>query len=196
MFLRKAAAASIVGRGGVVSLSWSSLLMNQILVKPNVVSGLTRRNGNSIRTTLTDTTAAAVKSGKGEVDVATIPILTTDSHPLGRIVKVHGVVSASSVRNKNILIDAYVAIKGIFGGSAPLYEDLVNEAYVSAANGLAEAAHQIGATHVIQVRFEKAVIITRFVIGTHCFVSAYGTAVDVELDGKEANPSSANKKSI
>jgi uncharacterized protein YbjQ (UPF0145 family) len=151
-------------------------------------------NGKSIRTTLTDTNAAGVQSGKGEVDVATIPILTTDSHPLGKIVKVHGVVSASSVRNKNILIDAYVAIKGIFGGSAPLYEDLVNEAYVSAANGLAEAAHQIGATHVIQVRFEKAVIITRFVIGTHCFVSAYGTAVDVVLDETLNNGTDSEKK--
>ena len=131
------------------------------------------------RTSLTD---VHVNSGKGEVNVVEIPILTTPNHPLGKIVKVHGVVSASSVRNKNILIDAYVALRGMLGGNAPLYEDLVNEAYVSAANGLAEAAHSVGATHVVNVRFEKAVIITRFVIGTHCFVSAYGTAVDVALE--------------
>lgn len=118
----------------------------------------------------------------GEVDVVGIPLLTTDSHPLGRITKVHGVVSASSVRNKNILIDAYIAIKGILGGHAVQYEDLVNECYVSSANGLAEAALSVGATHVVQVRFEKSVIITRFVIGTHCFVSAYGTAVTIEMD--------------
>ena len=157
---------------------------NVLAVRRNLVSGqvvmpILRR------TTMTNTNE--VQSGKGEVDVATIPILTTDSHPLGRIVKVHGVVSATSVRNKNILVDAWVAIKGIFGGSAPLYEDLINEAYVSAANGLAEAAHNIGATHVVQVRFEKAVIITRFVIGTHCFVSAYGTAVDVEYYDNDKN---------
>ncbi|KAH9257689.1 hypothetical protein BASA81_004147 [Batrachochytrium salamandrivorans] len=120
--------------------------------------------------------------GRAEVEAATIPILTLDHHPLGKVVKVHGVVSASSVRNKNILVDAFVALKGITGGTAPFYEDLVNEAYVSAANGLAEAAHELGATHVINVKFEKAVVITRFVIGTHCFVSAYGTAVDVKMN--------------
>ena len=152
-----------------------------IQVKRPLLLMAARRSGQMlVRTNLTE--AGQVQSGKAEVDVVTIPILTTDSHPLGKIVKVHGVVSATSVRNKNILIDAYVALKGIFGGSAPMYEDLVNEAYVSAANGLAEAAHNIGATHVVHVRFEKAVIITRFVIGTHCFVSAYGTAVDVVYD--------------
>ena len=139
---------------------------------------------HAVRTALTET--SQVQSGKGEVDVALIPILTTDKHPLGKIVKVHGVVSATSVRNKNILVDAWVAIRGMFGGHAPLYEDLVNEAYVSAANGLAEAAYNVGATHVVQVRFEKSVIITRFVIGTHCFVSAYGTAVNIVYD-KDVN---------
>jgi len=143
------------------------------------------------RTALTET-SGTIESGKGEVDVATIPILTTDTHPLGRITKVHGVVSATSVRSKNILVDAYVALKGVFGGSAPLYEDLTNEAYVSAANGLAEAAHSVGATHVVNVRFEKAVIITRFVIGTHCFVSAYGTAVNVEYYDKDSNNSNSS----
>lgn len=137
-----------------------------------------------VRTKLTQVDAKQ-PIGMGEVDTATIPILTLDHHPLGKITKVHGVVSACSVRNKNILVDAFVAIKGIMGGSAPFYEDLVNEAYVSAANGLAEAAHTLGATHVINVKFEKAVVITRFVIGTHCFVSAYGTAVNVEMYNTE-----------
>lgn len=163
-----------------------------MLVRRALISGslqhvsLARTMPHLTRTTMTET-PKQMEAGKGEVEVATIPILTTDTHPLGRIVKVHGVVSATSVRNKNILVDAWVAIRGIVGGSAPLYEDLINEAYVSAANGLAEAAHNVGASHVVNVRFEKAVVITRFVIGTHCFVSAYGTAVDVLLDEDAKN---------
>lgn len=116
-----------------------------------------------------------------EIETATVPLLTLDHHPLGKIKKVYGIVSASSVRNRNIFIDAYVAIRGIMGGNAPSYELLLNDAAISAANGLAEAAHELGATHVINVRFEKSVIITRFVIGTHVFLTAYGTAVDIEM---------------
>ena len=97
------------------------------------------------RNSLTDASSADIReSGKGEIDVVEIPLLTTDHHPHGRITKVHGVVSASSVRNKNILIDAFIALKGIFGGHAVHYEDLINECYVSAANGLAEAASSVG----------------------------------------------------
>ena len=122
-----------------------------------------------------------MESARSEAQTATIPLLTTASHPLGDIVRVRGMVSASSVRNKNILVDLYVAIRGMLGGNAVPYEDLVNEATVSAANGLAEAAHHIGATHVVDVRVQKAVVITRFVIGTHVFVTLYGTAVDIKM---------------
>lgn len=109
--------------------------------------------------------------------------MTTHTAPVGtRITHHHGLVSASSVRNKNILVDAYVALRGVFGGNAAPYEELVNEAVVSAANGLAEAAHHVGATHVVGVHFSNAVLITRFIIGTHVFVTAYGTAVTVEQD--------------
>ena len=117
-----------------------------------------------------------------ETDTVNIPLLTLHYHPYGKITKVHGIVSASSVLNKNIFIDMYVALRGVFGGETPQYEDLLNKGVVNAAHGLAEAAHQVGATHVIDVKIEKAVIITRFVIGTHVFVTAYGTAVNIKTD--------------
>ena len=134
---------------------------------------------------------------QGDAHEREIPLLTTPTHPTGDITRVHGVVSASSVRNRNILVDLWVALRGVMGGSATPYEDLMNEAVVAAANGLAEAAHHLGATHVVNVRIETAVLITRFVIGTHVFVTATGTAVDVVMrdthhQGKPSSTSSSS----
>jgi len=128
-----------------------------------------------------------IPGSRSEAETAMIPLLTLPAHPHGDITRVHGIVSASSVRNKNVLIDLYVAARGLLGGVAVPYEDLLNEAVVASANGLAEAAHSLGATHVVDVRFEKAVLITRLIISTQFMITAYGTAVDIRMhDGAPA----------
>ncbi|KAJ0402542.1 hypothetical protein P43SY_000805 [Pythium insidiosum] len=103
---------------------------------------------------------------------------TTRDRIHGReILEEYGLVSASAVRSKSVLSDMYVALAGLFGGEAPPYTSLMNEATAEAVHRMQYAAKSLGATAVVNVRFDTNTTMNRLVFGLHCSVVAYGTAV-------------------
>ncbi|DBA03634.1 TPA: LOW QUALITY PROTEIN: hypothetical protein N0F65_006813 [Lagenidium giganteum] len=103
---------------------------------------------------------------------------TTRDRIHGReVLEEFGMVSASAVRSKSVLSDMYVAVAGLFGGEASSYTSLMNETTAEAVNRMQYAAQSLGATAVVNVRFDTNTTMNRLVFGLHCSVVAYGTAV-------------------
>jgi len=106
------------------------------------------------------------------------PVTMTEKPSEGKVVvETLGLVTSTSVMSRNILVDIYVAIMGMFGGPMPPYEEMVADAVVRATDGVATAAQKLGADEVINFRIEKAVVTNRLIFGIYSFCTAYGTAV-------------------
>ncbi|TMW63234.1 hypothetical protein Poli38472_002175 [Pythium oligandrum] len=103
---------------------------------------------------------------------------TTRDRIHGReVLEEYGMVSASAVRSKSVVSDMYVALAGLFGGEASSYTSLMNETMAEAVHRMQYAAQSLGATAVVNVRFDTNTTMNRLVFGMHCSVIAYGTAV-------------------
>lgn len=123
---------------------------------------------------------SAACSPRSFADVAAkpLPFLSTDSQIDGRrTVRQLGVVTASSVRTKNILYDVLEAVRRVVGGECVLYTQLLNETTAEATKRLLEVAQDKGATSVIRVKYETTTTMNRLLVGLHVCVLAYGTAV-------------------
>ena len=108
-------------------------------------------------------------------------IVSTKSNVEGRqIVKEIGVVSAGEFRSKNLLQDVHAAFLAVFGGETPAYSDLLDEASASSTYKLMREAQQLGATDVVNVRYQTTSTMNRLVFGMHVSVMGYGTAVVTE----------------
>jgi len=105
-------------------------------------------------------------------------ILSTDTYPGTRIIKVLGLVQGSSVRARNVGTDLTAAFKNITGGEITEYTKLMAEAREQALDRMRESAAQLGGNAVIGVRF-----ITSSVMQHASELLVYGTAVVVEEDG-------------
>ena len=102
-------------------------------------------------------------------------IVTTIETIPGMRVKAHcGLVSGSTVRAKNMLLDFGAGLKNAVGGELKSYTDLLTEARKEAVNRMIDQAKKLHANAVVNVRFA-----TSSVAAGAAEVYAYGTALEV-----------------
>lgn len=104
-------------------------------------------------------------------------VVTVDSPPGYRIVKILGIVSGSVVRARNVGRDIVASLRSIAGGEVKEYTELMAEARDEAVRRMVEKAKSMGANAVVGVR-----ITTSTVMGGAAEVLAYGTAVVLERE--------------
>jgi uncharacterized protein YbjQ (UPF0145 family) len=103
------------------------------------------------------------------------PIVTTESVPGFRIVKVCGVATGSTVRTRDFTKDMASAFKTIIGGELTHYTSLLQESRQEALDRMRESASKMNANAVVCAR-----LVTSNIAPTASEVMAYGTAVIVE----------------
>ncbi|MCD7879590.1 MAG: YbjQ family protein [Candidatus Gastranaerophilales bacterium] len=86
-----------------------------------------------------------------------------------------GLVSGSTVRAKNAILDFGAGLKNIVGGELRSYTDLLRQAREESLSRMVEQAKALKANAVINVRFATSAI-----TAGAAEVFAYGTAVVVE----------------
>ena len=93
----------------------------------------------------------------------------------GMKIKAHcGLVSGSTVRAKNAVLDFGAGLKNMVGGELKSYTQLLSEAREEAINRMIEQAKRLQANAIVNVRFA-----TSAVTAGAAEVYAYGTAVEV-----------------
>ena len=102
-------------------------------------------------------------------------IVTTETVPGHRLVRVYGLVSATHVRAKNVARDFGASLKGLVGGEIKSYTALMTETRNSVIEQLSAAAHDAGCNAVVGLRMTAGQIAQGA-----AEVYAYGTAAVVE----------------
>ena len=102
-------------------------------------------------------------------------IPTIESVPGKEIKEVYGLVTASTVRSKNIGKDIGAGLKSLAGGEIKAYNEMMEEARNIAIERMIEKAKSMGANAVIGMK-----IGTSAVMAGASEVIAYGTAVLIE----------------
>ena len=102
-------------------------------------------------------------------------VVTTDSVPGYRVVRVIGLVSASSARARGLGRDITASIRNILGGSVVEYKELLESTRDEALRELREKARRMGANAIVGVRLTTSMIAQGV-----AEVVWYGTAVVVE----------------
>lgn len=105
----------------------------------------------------------------------------TEQMPGYRIVKHIGLVSGNTIRAKHVGRDIMAALKNIVGGEIKGYTELLTEARTEAISRMRQAADELGANAVINIRLS-----TSAVMSGAAELFAYGTAVVVEAEGTQA----------
>lgn len=98
-----------------------------------------------------------------------------ESIPGRQMVKLHGVVSGSTVRSKHVGRDLMAGFKNIFGGELKGYTELLQESRDEALTRMQEQAKGMGANAIVNVRFS-----TSSVAAGAAELYVYGTAVTVK----------------
>ncbi len=98
-----------------------------------------------------------------------------ESVPGHRTVKHIGLVMGNTIRAKHVGRDIMAGFKNIVGGEIKSYTDLLSEARNEAIERMTQAAEQVGANAVVNVRLS-----TSAVMAGAAELFAYGTAVVVE----------------
>lgn len=101
-------------------------------------------------------------------------VTNMESVPGMKIVRHHGMVTGSTVRARNVFIDFWQFIKGLFGGELVGYSRLLSEVRAQSVERMVIQAREQGANAVINVRFATSTIS----LGA-AEIYAYGTAVEV-----------------
>ncbi|MGE4374321.1 MAG: YbjQ family protein [Methanoculleus sp.] len=100
-------------------------------------------------------------------------ILTTTAEVPGHeIEEILGVVFGNTVRAKNIGKDITAGLKSLVGGELQEYTDMLADARTEAYNRMVNAARDLGADAVVNIRFT-----TSQTMGAAAELLAYGTAV-------------------
>ena len=102
-------------------------------------------------------------------------IVTTETIPGHRIVKVLGLVRGNTIRARHLGRDIMAGLKSMVGGEIKSYTELLTKAREEALERMNEAAEKLGANGVVNVRFT-----TSSVMQGAAELFAYGTAVKVE----------------
>lgn len=108
-------------------------------------------------------------------------LLSNVEHVHGHQVIRHlGLVSGNTIRAKHVGRDIMASLKNIVGGEIKSYTELLTEARNEAIQRMVEAAEQLGANGVINIRLS-----TSAVMAGAAELFAYGTAVIVEPEQQE-----------
>ncbi len=107
--------------------------------------------------------------------LADFPIVTMDSVPGFKIVKVCGIATGSTVRTRDFTKDMASAFKTIIGGELTHYTSLMQESRQEALDRMRENASKLNANAIVCSRF-----VTSNIAPTASEVMAYGTAVVIE----------------
>jgi uncharacterized protein YbjQ (UPF0145 family) len=99
-------------------------------------------------------------------------ILTTTERIPGYEVEILGVVYGNTVRSKHLGKDIMAVLKSIVGGELQEYTEMLTEARTEAMNRMVNAAKQMNADAVVNIRFT-----TSQTMSTAAELLAYGTAV-------------------
>lgn len=99
-------------------------------------------------------------------------VTTSDSIAGKEVSETLGLVTANSVRARNVGRDIISGFKNLTGGEIGAYRDLLTESREEAVARLEATAQEMGADAVIEARF-----MTAEVMGGVSEVLAYGTAV-------------------
>ena len=102
-------------------------------------------------------------------------ITTTDGIEGKRVVKVHGLAMANSVRARHVGRDIMASFRNLVGGEVAEYSKLLADSRELAVQRMVERAEAMGANAVVGTRF-----ITAGIMGGASEILAYGTAVEVE----------------
>jgi len=102
-------------------------------------------------------------------------VVTTDTIPGKRVVRVVGLVKGNTVRSRHLGKDITAFMKVLTGGEIREYTKLMAEAREQALDRLREEAAKLGANGVVGLRF-----ITSEIVEHAAELLAYGTAVVVE----------------
>ena len=103
-------------------------------------------------------------------------IIVTSSEIAGKkIVKTLGLVRGNTIRARHVGKDILAGFKNILGGEIEEYTKLMAEAREQALDRMSQAAEEIGANAVVDVRFS-----TSYIMGAASEILAFGTAVAVE----------------
>ena len=99
-------------------------------------------------------------------------VTSTDTVPGCRIQESLGMVTGSTVRARNLFVDIWQWIKGLFGGELKGYSKLLSMVRQQAVSRMILQAQDLGADAVINVRFSTSTV----ALGA-AELYAYGTAV-------------------
>jgi uncharacterized protein YbjQ (UPF0145 family) len=102
-------------------------------------------------------------------------VVTTDTIPGRRVVRVVGLVKGNTVRSRNLGRDVTAFMKVLTGGEIREYTKLMAEAREQALDRLREEAAKLGANGIVGLRF-----MTSEIVEHAAELLAYGTAVIVE----------------
>jgi len=103
-------------------------------------------------------------------------IVTASSTVPGKtITKSFGLVKGNTIRARHIGKDIAAVFKNMFGGEIEEYTKLMAESREQAIDRMTEAAKELGANAIIDVKFS-----TSYIMQSAAEILAYGTAVKVE----------------
>ena len=99
-------------------------------------------------------------------------LLVNTDYISGKELETLGLVKGSTIQSKNIGRDITQSFKTIVGGELKAYTQMMNEARDIATNRMVEAAEDMGADAIVNVRYT-----TSGIMQAAAEVMAYGTAV-------------------
>lgn len=102
-------------------------------------------------------------------------ITTTERIEGKRVIKVHGLAMANSVRARQVGRDIMATFRNLVGGEVAEYSKLLADSRELAIQRMTERAEAMGANAVVATRF-----ITAGIMGGASEILAYDTAVEVE----------------
>ncbi len=104
--------------------------------------------------------------------MAEIITSTTDSVPGKKVKEILGIVKGNTIRARHIGRDIIAGFKNVVGGEIKSYTQMISQARDEAFNRMVNAAVEMGADAVVNVRF-----MTSAVMQGASEILAYGTAV-------------------
>jgi uncharacterized protein YbjQ (UPF0145 family) len=102
-------------------------------------------------------------------------MVTSDSIPGKRIVKVLGLVKGNTIRARHIGRDLMAALRNIVGGEITDYTKMLAESREQSIDRMVDEAEKLGANAIVTLRFTTASVVQHA-----AELLAYGTAVIIE----------------
>lgn len=102
-------------------------------------------------------------------------LVTSDSIPGKRIVKVLGLVKGNTIRARHVGRDILAALRNLVGGEITDYTKMIAESREQAIDRMVDEAEKMGANAVVTIRFS-----TSSMMQGAAELLCYGTAVVIE----------------